>query len=252
MTDQPHERSAAAGSKTEGGERRITVPVIAVATVSVLLVLLAAAWRWTPLNEWLDPNTLVALAEDLRSGPHTALIVGCVYLAAALVVFPVTLLNTAIVIVFEPLAGGMYALAGAALSAAVTYGIGRRLGRKTVRRIAGARINALSERLARRGVVAMTLVRLVPVAPYTIVNMVAGASHIGFRDFMVGTVLGLTPGIVATALFVDRAAAAISNPGFGTIALLAAVVAAVAAAAIVLRRHFSAAHRKSTPAQAET
>jgi len=244
VTNEPHERGAADTGEAGGSERRITVPVVAVATLIVLLVLLAAAWRWTPLNDWLDAHSLVAAVEELRKGSYVPLVVACVYVVAALVVFPVTLLNTVIVVVFEPLLGGSYALAGAALSAAVTYGIGRRLGRKTVRRIAGARINALSERLARRGVVAMTLVRLVPIAPYTTVNMVAGASHIGFRDFMIGTVLGLTPGIVATALFVDRAAAAINDPGFGTIALLVAVVAVVAAAAIVLRRYFSGARRE--------
>jgi uncharacterized membrane protein YdjX (TVP38/TMEM64 family) len=244
VNNQSHKRVATVGTNPGSAERHVIMQVVAVAAVLLLLVLGAAAWRWTPLNQWLDPHSLIATAEGLRRSPYAPLVVGCVYVAAALLVFPVTLLNTVIVIAFDPLVGASYALAGAALSAAVTYGIGRGLGRKTVRRIAGARINALSERLGRRGAAAMALVRLVPIAPYTIVNMVAGASHIGFRDFMIGTVLGLTPGIVATAIFVDRAAAAISNPGFGTMALLAAAVAAIAAAAIVLRRYFSGAPRK--------
>ena len=200
-------------------------------------MLAAAAWRWTPLNEWLDPQSLISVAEDVRGKRYAPVAVLCVYVASAFVVFPVTLLNTVIVIVFGPFAGAIYALAGAALSAAVMYGIGRGLGRKTVRRIAGARVNRLSRDLAQRGIMTVAAVRLVPVAPYTLINLVAGASHIGFRDFMIGSTLGLTPGITATAIFIDRAAAALTDPGLATIGLLAAVVIFIAAAVIVLRRH---------------
>ena len=44
----------------------------------------------------------------------------------------------------------------------------------------------------------MTAVRLVPVAPFTIVNLLAGAGHVRFRDFMIGTAVGMTPGIILT------------------------------------------------------
>jgi uncharacterized membrane protein YdjX (TVP38/TMEM64 family) len=97
----------------------------------------------------------------------------------------------------------------------------------------------LSERLARRGVMAMSVVRLVPIAPFTVVNVVAGASHISFRDFIFGTLIGMAPGITATAIFVDRAAAALRNPGIDTVALLAAVVAAIVAAVFFVRRRLS-------------
>ena len=237
MSNESHKRAATAAMKPESGKRHLTMQVVAIAIVLSLLVLVAAAWRWTPLNEWLDPQSLISIAENLHDGPYTPLVVACVYVVSAFVMFPVTLLNTVIVIVFGPLVGAGYALGGAALSAAVIYGIGRRLGRKTVRRIAGARVNRLSSRLARRGIMAITVVRLVPIAPYTVVNLVAGASHISFRDFMIGSVLGLAPGITATAIFVDRAAAALKDPGLATIGLFAAVVVLIAAAVIVVRRH---------------
>lgn len=237
VSNQSHKRAATVAMKPGNGKRQVTMQVVAIAVVLLLLVLVAAAWRWTPLNEWLDPRSLISIAEDLREGSYAPLVVVCVYVVSAVVVFPVTLLNTVIVIVFGPVVGGVYALAGAALSAAVAYWIGRRAGRRMVRRIAGERINRLSSRLARRGITAMALVRLVPIAPYTVVNLVAGASHISFRDFMIGSVLGLAPGIAATAIFVDRAAAALKDPGLATIGLFAAVVVLMAAAVIVVRRH---------------
>jgi len=147
------------------------------------------------------------------------------FVLGGVVLVPVTLMIAATVLVFGPIEGGVYALAGALLSAATTYALGRALGRDLVRQIAGPRLNALSRRLARKGLLAMTLVRLLPVAPFSIVNSVAGASHIGWRDFLLGTVLGMAPGIALTALFIDRAVAVVRDPGIDTAAVLAGVAA---------------------------
>ena len=38
-------------------------PLVGAVLALLLLVLLAAAWRWTPLNEWLDLETLIAFAD---------------------------------------------------------------------------------------------------------------------------------------------------------------------------------------------
>ena len=205
----------------------------------VLLALLAGAWRWTPLRDWLDLESLVALANHLREGPYTPLAVAAAYVIAGLVMFPVTVLNLVIIVVFGPLIGPLYAICGATISAGAVYGIGRRLGRETVRRFAGARLNRLSRRLARQGVLAMSVVRLVPIAPFTVVNLVAGASHIGFGDFILGTAIGLAPGIIAMTVFVNRAAAVFKDPTAGTVVLLVIVVAAIAAAIFFLRKRLA-------------
>ena len=153
--------------------------------------------------------------------------------------FPVTLLNLVVIMVFGPLMGPLYALSGAALSAAAMYGAGDYIGRERVRRFAGKRLNRISKRLARRGVLAMAVVRLVPIAPFTVVNLVAGASHIRMRDYLAGTVIGMAPGITATTLVVNRATAVLRDPGALTIVLLAALVVVLIVAGYFLRRHFA-------------
>jgi phospholipase D1/2 len=57
-----------------------------------------------------------------------------------------------------------------------------------------------------------------------------------WRDFLLGTVIGLVPGVATTSLFIDRAAAAIRDPGAGTFALLGAAAAAILGLVWVLRR----------------
>jgi len=138
--------------------------------------------------------------------------------------------------VFGPVYGSLYAIGGTLLSAATAYGIGHWLGRDTVRKLLGPRINNLSRRIAKRGILAMLVVRMLPVAPFTVVNVVAGASHISLRDYLIGTFLGMLPGIAMTVTFVHHLTEAIRNPSPGTIAVLASVAATVIAIALGLQR----------------
>jgi uncharacterized membrane protein YdjX (TVP38/TMEM64 family) len=109
-----------------------------------------------------------------------------------------------------------------------------------VRRLAGRRLNDLSRRLGERGLLAIVFARVVPVGPFSIVNIVAGASHIRWRDFLLGTVIGLAPGVTVASIFVDRVAAAILEPGAATFALLAAVGAALIALVWMIGRKLRA------------
>jgi uncharacterized membrane protein YdjX (TVP38/TMEM64 family) len=203
---------------------------------AILLVLLAIAWRWTPLRDWINLETLIAFARNLQGLPVTGIAVVASYVLAGLIMMPVTLLIAVTGIVFGPLWGALYAIAGTLLSAAVTYWIGVWLGRETVRRLLGPRINRLSRRIAKRGIVAMVVVRVLPVAPFTVVNVVAGASHIRFRDYMLGTILGMSPGIVITVTFIHNLAEAIRNPNPGAIAMLVGAGALLIGLALLLQR----------------
>lgn len=223
--------------------------VLHIAALGLALGALAAAWRWTPLRGWLDLELLVGMADRLDAlWPLTPVAVVIAFVLAGLAVMPVTVLIAVTGIAFGPLMGALYALAGALASACVTYVIGRRLGRDTVRRLAGARLNRVSQQLARRGILAIAMVRLLPLAPFTIVNVIAGASHIALRDFVLGTLIGMTPGILATVVFVDRILEAARRPGAGAFLSLAAVVALLVVLAIALRRRLASPSRKQRTA----
>jgi uncharacterized membrane protein YdjX (TVP38/TMEM64 family) len=86
-----------------------------------------------------------------------------IFVVAGFAVVPVMLLIAVTVGVFGPLLGGLLAFAGAMASAATSYAIGPQAARNMVRRIAGPRLNELSRRLGKRGLLAMLTVRLVPV-----------------------------------------------------------------------------------------
>lgn len=147
-----------------------------------------------------------------------------------LIAMPLTLFMGATVLVFDAFPGALYALAGGLANAALVYTIGYFVGRPTVERYAGERVKRISRQFARRGVLAMAVVRFVP-APFSLVNLLAGASQIRFADFMLGTALGLIPVIVLMVVFVGRVAEAVHHPGIATFVWL--IVAAVAIAGLV-------------------
>jgi phospholipase D1/2 len=217
--------------------------LVALMVLVVALALVALAWRYTGLRAWLDFDRLVTLVDAVQSSPLAPLGVLACYIAGGLLVVPLTVLIAVTAFVFGPITGAIYALLGATASASVTYSIGRRLGREAVRRLAGPRLNELSRRLAQRGLLAVLIARTLPIAPFSVLNVVAGASHIGWRDFLLGTVLGLLPGTVLISVFVDRIVDAARHPGPTTFALLLGIVALIAAVAWVSRRWL--AHRET-------
>jgi phospholipase D1/2 len=202
--------------------------LVKISAVLLVLLALAAAWRWTPLSQWVRLESLADLAANLKDNSLLPLGVLAAFVAGGLMMIPITVMIGATGIIFPPHLGVVYALAGSLLSSLTTYFIGAGFGRQIVRRLAGSRLNRLSKRLARQGILTVMVVRNLPLAPFTIVNMVAGASHIKLKDFLLGTALGMLPGIVAITVFADRVAAAVKNPHWTNIAVAAGIAIVLA------------------------
>lgn len=213
---------------------------------ALILAVMALAWRFTPLGKWINLATLTALARDIDHMPFTPVVVIGFYAVAGLLI-PVTLLIAVTGIVFGPLYGAIYAIVGSVASAVLTYLVGQWIGRDTVHRYLGERVNRVSQRIATQGILTMAIIRVLPIAPFTVVNVIAGASHISLRDYMLGTLLGMSPGIVLTVMFVHRLAAAVRHPSPATFAILAGVGALMIGVAVGLQKLFDrigATHRK--------
>ncbi|PKN30733.1 MAG: hypothetical protein CVU64_01935 [Deltaproteobacteria bacterium HGW-Deltaproteobacteria-21] len=210
--------------------------------VILLLVLigLAAAWQWTPLKELVNLDTISAAGKYLHSTGMAPVIVLAGYVIGSLIMFPVTIMIVATAFMFGPVSGFFYSLFGCLLAAVVTYGIGWLLGRKVVSRLAGSRLNRLSRRLARHGVLVVTTARILPLAPFTVVNMVAGASHIRFYEYVLGTLIGMTPGITAATIFERQLEAAIRQPDIESLAALGVIAALIVGAVLIVKSRFFA------------
>lgn len=202
-----------------GLRRKLVLLLLCVAGVLAL----AAAWTWTPLRAWLDVDLLVGALRRFGAAFGPAAAMAGFALALTLAV-PLTFLTLVALVAYGPWMGMACAMVGGLASAAISYGVGRALGREVVERLGGARINQISRKLAGSGLMAVVAVRLVPIAPFALINMVAGASHIRLRDLLLGTAIGMAPGTLAMAFFANQIAAALREPSALTYALLALTV----------------------------
>jgi uncharacterized membrane protein YdjX (TVP38/TMEM64 family) len=199
------------------------------------LIGLALAWSWSPLKDVLDIDMAVAALQ--RFGTQAGALAGmfAFALAVALAV-PLTFLTLVTIVAFGPWMGGATALGGALVGAAISFALGRMLGRDAMAKLAGPRLQALSERLGQRGLLAIIMVRLVPIAPFAIVNMVAGVTHIRLRQLLAGTAIGMAPSTLFMMAFVDSMLAMLRNPGPKSYGLVALTIVLIGAGALLFRR----------------
>src|SRR4029079_3030797 len=162
-------------------------------------------------------------------------VVAGAFVLGGLVVFPVVVLIAATAATFGPGLGFIYAALGTMLSAMVTYGLGARLGKQTLRDLLGPRLESVRKRVARKGIISVAIIRLVPVAPFTVVNLLAGASEITFTQFMLGTALGMLPGIFMMSVLGHQLSQIIFHPSVLSLSLLAAAVLGWIALSIALQ-----------------
>ena len=195
--ERPIAADAFAAMELTGHTPRLTIGKLAKLGGALLLVLaLTLAWHFTTLSNLLQPSALDAMMSKLATSPLAPLYVIGGYLLGGLVAFPLVVLIAATAAAFGPVEGFIYALGGSVASAVLTYGIGAWVGRQPLRSLLGPRLNRIRNVFVRRGVLAIAAIRLVPVAPFTVVNLVAGASSVRLVDYVVGTVLGLLPGLL--------------------------------------------------------
>ncbi len=215
--------------------RRLRRVLLRSALMLTTLLLMAVLAKTGLAGEGGTVDRVLALAEPYRLSPiGFALVVAAFILASALFV-PINLVIAATGAMFGPMIGFFYALAGALISAALAFALGRLLGRDLVRRFAGRRVNAVNRRLERHGLWAVILVRVVPVAPFPVVNMVAGSSEVSWQQFLLGSLIGMAPGIVLMTVIGDRLGAWLEDPDVINFAILAVLTLAAFALALALR-----------------
>jgi phospholipase D1/2 len=181
------------------------------AAILALAAIFAALWQWTPLAHWANSERIMAWASDFARTPWAPVLIVLAYTPASIVMFPRPLLTLLAVAAFGAWYGFAYAFCGILVAAMATYALGQRLDRQGVRRIARGRLNRLTQVMRKRGLLAMTAVRLVPLAPFAVVNMMAGAIRIQPAHFVIGTALGILPGTLIATVFGDQLFAALRD-----------------------------------------
>ncbi len=191
----------------------------------ILLVVLGLAgmWRFTPLRHYADQESLSRLIAFIRDQWWTFLAVIPAYLVANSLLFPNMVLNGAIILTLGGFSGWVCAIAGSLTAASFFFFLGRRLGNGKLGFMKGKRFGKARKFLRKGGISAVIGVRMIPIAPYAVVNIAAGSIDLRFRDYLIGTFIAHLPGTVILAIFGERLETAITDPSGKNIAILLAV-----------------------------
>lgn len=198
---------------------------LALAVLTLLaFFLLPVAWSASGLKDIVDPQYIMSLIEWIKDSPWAPVWIIGAFILGGLVFFPLTVMSTAVILAFGGITGLVYAMVGSLASGALGYVIGRALGRDRVERIFPSTKKSI-KKVRMTGVIGVTALRTLPIAPYTLVNLLMGVINMPLGVFLAGTFLGLLPGKVMLSLFGTSLKEAFANPNPVTIAQTALFLA---------------------------
>ena len=180
--------------------KAITSFAVSAVLLAFVVIMFVFGQEWLQLENENAQEKLTELMARAANSPWAMIGVVSVFSLLALTGFPQILLITATVIAFGPQNGAIYSWAATMASATLTFGLGHFLGGRWVLRLGGARVQKTIGFIGRHGVLASGLVRVVPSAPFIVVNAAAGAAHIPIWKFWLGTGVGIIPKILLVAV----------------------------------------------------
>jgi uncharacterized membrane protein YdjX (TVP38/TMEM64 family) len=221
-----------------------TKAALTAATLLLVMMGIAFAWYLFAVNEVVTADQIRGFLASVRGDPWAPIWVLAAYLIAGVVAFPVNVLMLATAAVFGPWLGFAYSALGVFTSAFLVYFVGAYLGKATVERLLGPKLRRVLEGARKRGIMVVVAFRVVPVAPGTVVNLALGASGIRLSDFAIGSVVGMTPGLLLLSIMGDRIVALIMDPTIGEVAVLVLCIAAYLALVFVAQALLSRRRRQ--------
>ena len=174
----------------------------------------------------LNGETTVEQWLGAAHGPWALPVAVSAFAVLAFIGVPQFVLIAAAVVAFGPWTGFAYSWVGTFVSALVGFLIGRRFGARVLDELASEGVRRFTAMVARNGFLASLVVRLVPSAPFIVVNMAAGVTGMGIAPFALGTGIGIVPKIALTAFAGNAIVQGMHGQGDGHGLLLALAAAA--------------------------
>ena len=180
----------------------------------------------------VNSEKISAWVEQIKGERWTipAVIFGMAF--SSLIFIPITVMILGIALSFENVEALAIAMTGSLLGSAFSYGIGRYWAYSKSGILSAPWVRKASQEMNKGGILTIAAVRLAPIAPFTIVNLVAGVLRIPVWHFFVGTFLGLLPGICVITLLSQTASATLQMQNRGWAQNGMALLSGVAAVAI--------------------
>jgi uncharacterized membrane protein YdjX (TVP38/TMEM64 family) len=118
-----------------------------------------------------------------------------IYIIRPLVFFPTSILTPLSAVVFGPFLGWIYTFIGENIAATVAFLVARYFGGDLILKFKKLRL--IDSELTEHGLRTVIFLRLVPLFPFDVVNFGLGLTSVRFKEYVVGTAVGVLPGLTA-------------------------------------------------------
>lgn len=214
-------------------------PWTGIAAIILVAMAFALLWRMTPLSQLLAPDWLADQFRRVIESDWAPVIITATYLVANAVAFPNMALNLALIVALGPLLGVPVALLETLIAGIAAFLIGRRWGGE---RLADSKVPILRKSLAMiqgSGLSGLVLLRMVPVAPYPVVNLWLGASSVKPGIFVLGTAIGVFPSLVAMGVVGLQLRELFESPTLSNVGILIMILITYACLGWMVKRNLS-------------
>lgn len=208
------------------------VSVTASLTFALALVF-GLVWGW---GEFLGHEETIEWINQLKQYTWAPLLIFSIVAIGGSVGVPLNILLVASVVVMGTGIATVCGIGGGLLGSVIGFYAGRLLGQPLLDKLGSDLVEKVSHKLGERSYKSVALVRLVPVAPFFLINLLAGASRLEFKPYFVGSVLGMVPGMIAVIFLADRAGAVARHPDWGTVGLFITALAVLIGGLVYLKK----------------
>jgi uncharacterized membrane protein YdjX (TVP38/TMEM64 family) len=149
-----------------------------------------------------DEISIEALRGNIRGFGIWAPLVFIILYALGTIFIPSTPFMLVAGILFGLKYGLIYTLISGFISSVLLFSFSRKLGKPWVESIVRKKdlgfIEKYNKRLGSGGVIDLIVLRMMPIMPFNILNIIMGISKISLRNYIIGTMIGLFPSVGIT------------------------------------------------------
>ncbi|MGB0743155.1 MAG: VTT domain-containing protein, partial [Opitutales bacterium] len=226
-------RKSVPEDRSESTHKWARYAMIAAGVGVIFLIGLGLKEAWGSV---IDKESVETFFRSLNQSPWMLPLLFCIFFLAGLTGVSINLLLVSATLAIGPWTALACGFFGSLLSAVAGYYAGKLGGQPIIEKFFQDRLDELSQKIQDRSIISVALLRLVPVAPFVVINLVAGMSKMKLRTYMAGTCLGMFPGMLVVIFVTHQAKSAYADPSWQTWVYLGLGLAALIGLTVGVKR----------------
>lgn len=200
------------------------------------LVLVGVLILLSPLGDTVASIDVESFLRDTRESPFGLVGVLSAFVVLGSVGMPITALIVAAGVIIDSWWSAPFAILGVLLASMPGFAFGRLAPDAVTRPLTEGKIGDATAAFRDHAVLGVAAVRNLPIAPFAVMNTALGVCGITGRAYLLGTAIGMLPGVVMLSLFGQGLLDLVTEPTPGSLSTLAGFAALVVVISIVMQR----------------